>query len=186
VQTLNRVASLELKQSGSDSAVTPIDLAGALDDLKIVLEPYCREAEIALHWDIPGKLPPVWADRHRLLQVLLNLTKNSERAFEAAEVKALYFSVAAGEETVAIRVTDTGPGIAAPNKLFQPFQPGAESTGLGLFLSRAFMRSFHGDLRHDPGTPGCSFVIDLLVAGAAEQIIESKVADEANASSVGR
>jgi C4-dicarboxylate-specific signal transduction histidine kinase len=110
----------------------------------------------------------VVADRHRLLQVLLNLTKNSERALENAEIRIIDFKVAVGEGTVTIRVTDSGPGIGSAEQLFQPFQKGADSTGLGLYLSRAFVRSFRGDLRHDPTLPGCSFVIDLAVAGKPE------------------
>ena len=47
-----------------------------------MLEPYCQEAEIEVIWNVPADLPPVWADRHSLLQVLLNLTKNSQRALE--------------------------------------------------------------------------------------------------------
>ena len=58
-----------------------------------------------------------------------------------------------------------GPASRSTDKLFQPFQKGADSTGLGLYLSRAFVRSFRGDLRHDPSVPGCSFVIELAVAG---------------------
>jgi two-component system sensor kinase FixL len=102
------------------------------------------------------------------LQVLLNLTKNSERALENAAIRILDFKVTVGQDTVSIRVTDTGPGIASTEKLFQPFQKGADSTGLGLYLSRAFVRSFRGDLRYDPALPGCSFVIDLAVAGSHE------------------
>ena len=67
-----------------------------------------------------------------------------------------------------------------------------DATGLGLFLSRAFMRSFGGDLRYehphaegDPasggpakqyaaghpayGAPGCCFVIELALAGDEEE-----------------
>jgi two-component system sensor kinase FixL len=128
----------------------------------------CQEASIAVHWYIPDDLPPVWADRHTLLQALLNLTKNSQRALEDAEVKKIDIVVAVQGPQASIRITDSGPGIHSTEKLFQPFQKGAESTGLGLFLSRAFVRSFHGDLRHDPSVPGCSFVIDLTVAGPAE------------------
>jgi len=106
----------------------------------------------------------VLADRHRLLQVLLNLTKNSERALENADVRIIDVKVSVGLDLVSIRVTDTGPGIAKPENLFQPFQKGADSTGLGLYLSRAFVRSFRGDLRHDPAVAGCSFVIDLAMA----------------------
>src|ERR1035441_9599033 len=168
VETLNRIASMELTQSSSKNQAGTIDLSEALDDLRIVLEPCCHEADIAVHWDIPDGLPPVWADRHRLLQVLLNLTKNSERALRDADVKRIDISASAGKGGVSVRVTDTGPGISSVPKLFQPFQQGAESTGLGLYLSRAFVRSFRGELRHDPSMPGCSFVIELAVAGADE------------------
>jgi signal transduction histidine kinase len=169
VETLNKIASLELKQSASTSYMQGIDVAETLDDLRIVLEPYCQEAGIEMRWDLPREIPPVWADRHSLLQVLLNLTKNSERALQEADDKRIEISVAAGDHLVSIRVTDSGPGIEAVDTLFQPFQKGADSTGLGLYLSRAFVRSFRGELRHDPSVKGCCFVIDLAVAapGAA-------------------
>ncbi len=167
VEVLNRIASLELTQS-SKSQATLVDLSEALDDLRIVLEFSCHEADISVTWNVDQELPRVWADRHRLLQVLLNLTKNSERALEDADVKRIDISVSAGKEMVSVRVTDTGPGIRSVAKLFQPFQQGAQSTGLGLYISRAFVRSFGGELRHDPAMPGCSFVIELPIADAAE------------------
>jgi two-component system sensor kinase FixL len=165
VETLHKIASLELKASKSSSQVGGIELAETLDELRIVLEPYCQDAGIEVTWDIPANLPPVWADRHSVLQVLLNLTKNSERAVENAAVKRISISATESNGIVSIRVADTGSGIASADKLFQPFQKGAESTGLGLYLSRAFVRSFHGDLRYEPTPSGCVFVIDLTVAG---------------------
>jgi two-component system sensor kinase FixL len=185
VETLNKISSLELKQSTGDSDILCMDLVGTLDDLRIVLEPYCREADISLRWNIPRQLPPVWADRHRLLQVLLNLTKNSERALMSADVRRLDISASVGEGSVSIRVTDSGPGVGSAEKLFQPFQRGADSTGLGLYISRAFMRSFHGDLRYDPATPGCSFVIDLVIAEPFEKEVGG-VNNEADAAAVSR
>ncbi len=167
VETLNRIAVLELKQSaGVDVGV--IDLAETLDDLRIVLEPYCAEADIELNWTVPEEIPPVIADRHRLLQALLNLTKNSQRALQDSDVKRIGIQLSVSPSAVSIRVTDSGPGIHAPEKLFQPFQKGADATGLGLYLSRAFVRSFRGELRYDATVPGCSFVIDLVRAGSHE------------------
>jgi signal transduction histidine kinase len=168
VETLHRIAALELKQSGSEPRVDLIDLSATLEEFRIVLEPVCQEAGIQLLWSIAGDLPRVWADRDRLLQVLLNLTKNSERALDNAEVKRIHVSVSHEERGVSIRVTDTGPGIASPDDLFQPFQRGADSTGLGLYLSRAFVRAFGGELRHDPETPGCAFIIDLISPSRVE------------------
>jgi len=181
VETLNRVASLDLKQSWQESRVAAVDLASTLDDLRIVLERYCQEADISLGWNVPESLPTVWADRHMLLQVLLNLTKNSERALENAPVRRVDISVSVGERLVSIRVTDSGPGIGSVDGLFQPFQQGAQSTGLGLYLSRAFVRSFSGDLRHDPSVQGCSFVIDLARADTIENELGGKYPNGADA-----
>ena len=186
VETLNRIASMELTQSSSKPQAGMIDLSEALDDLRIVLEPCCHEADISLHWNIPKELPPVWADRHKLLQVLLNLTQNSERALRDAEMKRIDVSASVGKGVVSVRVTDTGPGISSVPKLFQPFQQGAESTGLGLYISRAFVRSFRGELRHDASMSGCSFVIELAVAGSGEFEQERMGGNGTNTAVVGR
>ena len=169
VETLSRIASLELKQSSGEPPADAADLAEILDDLRIVLEPYCKDSDIVLRWKIAPRLPLVWADRHRLLQVLLNLAKNSERALRESEVKTIDIEVSAGPNAVSIRFMDSGPGVESPGKLFQPFQKGAESTGLGLYLSRALLRSFRGDLHHDAAAPGCAFVIDLAIAGGSRE-----------------
>jgi signal transduction histidine kinase len=168
VQTLAKIASLELKQSTGSAEPGYVDLREVLTDLRIVLEPYCEESEIELAWTIPENLPLVEADRHSLMQVLLNVTKNSQRALESAERKRIEISASAQADRVFVRITDSGPGIPPGRRLFQPLQKGAEATGLGLYLSRAFMRSFRGDLRHDPDQPGCSFVLELAAAPAAE------------------
>lgn len=163
VDALSKIASLELKQSVGAYESGTVDLNEVLSDLRIVLEPICEESEIELHWNVPQNLPPVHGDRHRLMQVLLNLTKNSQRALDAVERKAIGVSVSARPDGVSIRFSDNGPGIPPGHKIFQPLQKGAEATGLGLYLSRAFMRSFRGELRHDPQHPGCSFILELAV-----------------------
>jgi signal transduction histidine kinase len=175
VQTLSKIASLELKQSVGRAEPASVDLREVLTDLRIVLEPHCDEADIELRWNIPPELPMVQADRHSLLQVLLNLTRNSERALEHVSNKVIDVSVEVRrdgdvrQDQVFVRITDSGPGIPKGQKLFQPLQKGADATGLGLYLSRAFMRSFRGDLRHDPDRPGCSFLLELAVVPAPEE-----------------
>jgi len=169
-----------LKQSASGAPSSRADLHEVLTDLRIVLEPECGESGVELRWDVPDQLPPVQADRHSLLQVLLNLTKNSQRALESAAEKMISISVAEQRDSVSIRVADSGPGIAPGQKLFQPLQKGADATGLGLYLSRAFMRSFRGDLRHDASAPGCCFVIELAAIADAAEPAAPPVAHEAH------
>lgn len=176
VQTLSKIASLELKQSVGALDPSGVDLKEILTDLRIVLQPICEESDIELKWSIPEELPRVQADRHSLFQVVLNLMKNSQRALETTHPKSIEISASVRSDGVSIRFTDNGPGIPPGQKIFQPLQKGADQTGLGLYLSRAFMRSFRGDLRHDPRTSGCSFILEL--AALAEQPDQSALSDE--------
>jgi two-component system, LuxR family, sensor kinase FixL len=166
VSGLERIASLELRQSTAESIAASaegVDLNALFSELQIVIEPPLRDAGIELRWSLPPSLPLVMADRHTLLQVFLNLTKNSARAMETSDQKILTLAATVESGRVLIRVQDTGTGVAAPERLFQPFQSGAESTGLGLYISRALVRGFRGDLTYVPRADGCCFTISLTV-----------------------
>jgi PAS domain S-box-containing protein len=169
VDTLSKIASLELKRSAGVSEPGSADLGEVLTDFRIVLEQMCDESDIRLQWSVPEKLGSIQADRHSLMQVLLNLAKNSQRALEAVDEKAIQIAVTPKTDGFSIRFTDNGPGIPPDQKIFQPLQKGAHATGLGLYLSRAFMRSFRGELRHDPRHPGCSFVLELAATAESTQ-----------------
>jgi signal transduction histidine kinase len=166
VSGLERIASLELRQTALEE-VDGIDVLALLDELHIVIEPPLRDSGIELRWNLPSSLPLVWADRHTLLQVFLNLTKNSARAMESSDTKIITIAAALEADRVMVRVEDTGTGVPSPERLFQPFQPGAESTGLGLYVSRALVRGFRGDLMHVPRESGCCFTISLTVVAEA-------------------
>jgi two-component system sensor kinase FixL len=103
----------------------------------------------------------VWADSYGLLQVFLNLARNSQRAMQASERKELTIAAGAEEASVVIRFADTGVGIRSPQQLFRPFQQGADGTGLGLYVSRAIVRSCRGELRYEGRTVGCCFAVVL-------------------------
>jgi C4-dicarboxylate-specific signal transduction histidine kinase len=75
--------------------------------------------------------------------------------------KEFHITVETCNQQVLVRFLDTGSGVQNPADLFKPFQKRAESTGLGLYLSRAFMRSFQGDLRFEPTASGACFVVEL-------------------------
>jgi PAS domain S-box-containing protein len=159
ILALERIAAMDLRQSASQAA--RVEVPSLLDELRIVIESSLRDQGITSRWEIENDLPQVWADRQSLMQVFLNLTKNSERAMEDKERKELTVVARSEGLGVAIRFRDTGGGVAHPERLFHPFQTEAHSTGLGLYLSRAFMRSFKGDLHYEPETGGSTFVVQL-------------------------
>ena len=140
-----------------------------LDELRILIETTYHESEINVEWDVEEALPLVWADRYGLVQVFLNLAKNCERAMMSTEIKRLRIAASKENGKVAIRFEDTGIGVAAAEDLFRPFQRGAQASGLGLYVSRAIMRSFGGELAHEPRSEGCCFAVILPLHIAAEE-----------------
>src|SRR5881409_921336 len=104
---------------------------------RIVIEPSLRESRIEVVWEVTGGLPLVHADYQSLLQVFVNLARNSQRALEGCERREVRISAAVESELAIVRFRDSGPGVAHPETLFRPFQPGANSSGLGLYISRA-------------------------------------------------
>jgi PAS domain S-box-containing protein len=160
VLSLEKIASLDLRQTMHQAA--SVDLHSLLEELRIVVEPALREEDVEVRWAIEPGLPSVWADRQSLMQVFLNLIKNSSQAMASREQRQLTVSAKSGNQRVEVGFQDTGGGVAKPERLFRPFQNEAKVTGLGLYLSRAFMRSFRGDLRYEPTPEGAKFVVELL------------------------
>jgi PAS domain S-box-containing protein len=167
IQSLERVSALELGSSSAQNGevVEPISV---LDEFRILIETAYHESKIEMRWDVQEALPLVWADRYGLIQVFLNLAKNSRRAMASTGTKQLRIAAREENGTVTIRFEDTGTGIASPENLFRPFQRGAESSGLGLYVSRAIMRSFGGELSYEPRSEGCCFAV-ILPLGVAEE-----------------
>jgi C4-dicarboxylate-specific signal transduction histidine kinase len=99
-----------------------------------------------------------------VIQVFLNLVKNSLRAMEDSSDRRLMVEASSDGELFVVRIHDTGPGITNPQDLFRPFQQGAAASGLGLYVSQAIMRNFGGDLVFEPRDQGCCFVITMQTA----------------------
>jgi two-component system sensor kinase FixL len=163
IKGLEKIALLELS-SRVHEMLEEVPLQEVLDSLRIVVEPDWREFDGAIRWCFPPKLPLVLADPHGLLQAFLNLVQNSYRAVQESASRELRVSVMVREQRAIIRFEDSGPGIASPDRLFQPFHQAADGTGLGLYISRAVVRSFGGELRFEPLTKGSCFVVELQVA----------------------
>ncbi len=118
-----------------------------------------------MEWRVPSDAPHVFANRQGLMQTMLNLSQNSLRAVADAGAKRLIIETVHKERQVQLRVTDSGPGLKTEKDLFQPFRKEADGSGLGLYVSRALIESFGGELRYEPTGTGCCFVITLRAAG---------------------
>ena len=128
-----------------------------------------------LRIDLPSSLPPVMADRRRIIQVLGNLLSNAARHSPpdaeirvAGQVEGLH---------VAVSVSDRGPGIAADRvaDLFRKFSRGydegsdgdLERAGLGLAICRGIVQAHGGRIWVENDGPGLGarFIFTVPAAG---------------------
>jgi signal transduction histidine kinase len=160
IRGLEKIASSGLRVASNREAAVA-DLDTVLDETRIVIEPSLREAGIEVVWEVCPGLPRVQADHHSLLQVFVNLARNSQQALEHSPAGEVRISASLENDLVIVRFRDSGPGVAHPEELFRPFQHGAQSFGLGLYISRAILRSHGGGLRYEPQPSGACFTVEL-------------------------
>jgi signal transduction histidine kinase len=111
----------------------------------------------------PGNLR-IKGSGNQLQQVLINLMINAQQAMEqGGTVKVVTRRL--NEQTVEIRVSDTGPGIPPEiqSKIFEPFfttKPVGKGTGLGLSVSYGIIIDHHGQIHVESKVgKGSTFVI---------------------------
>lgn len=114
-----------------------------------------------------GDLPNIDCHPGQLNQVFMNLLLNAAQA--TPDRGALTIETEAEEETVVVRIADTGEGIdpAVLPRIFEPFyttKPVGKGTGLGLSISYGIIKRHNGEISVDskPGV-GTTFTIRLPI-----------------------
>ncbi len=119
--------------------------------------------------DLASDLPPVMADRRRIVQVLNNLLANAARHTQAPAVIRVSAAREAGD--VAFSVADDGEGVAPEllPHLFRKHVSGAGGTashGLGLAICKGLIEAHGGRIRAASDGPGQGTTITFTVPAA--------------------
>ena len=123
-------------------------------DMQKVFQPIADERGLALEIERDANCPvTIETDRMRLEQVIKNLLSNALKFTERGSVRLSFSPV--GEDRLAIKVADTGIGIAKEQQasIFEAFQQADGTisrkyggTGLGLSISRELARLLGGKI----------------------------------------
>lgn len=170
------IKNLRAFAKGEQQPLGKVDLRAVLDQAEELTEARLRGEGVRLFRQDLGA-SPIWVrgGEVRLAQVFVNLIVNAGDAMAQRDL-------ADGEETallagskridievdvgarIRVRVRDRGPGIADPDKLFEPFystKEVGEGMGLGLSISYGLVQSFGGNIQGRNLETGAEFTVEL-------------------------
>nr|WP_143595880.1 ATP-binding protein [Tropicibacter naphthalenivorans] len=174
-ENLGRIASLATRAAriiknlrafarNESEPMGKVDLTHVIDTAVELTEARLRGDGVALQWDRPEGSVYAVGGEVRLGQVFVNLINNAADAMAGQARRAITIAL---EEGARLRVTvrDTGPGIADPERVFEPFYSTKEvgdGMGLGLSISYGLVQSFGGDIRGvNAPEGGACFTVEL-------------------------
>ena len=162
---------------GEGARLAPTDAMSVCAHVAEALQDRMRRSAVEFELRNREGMPSVMVDRTQLEIVIHNLLTNCLDAFDAlpargSRARRIELAAEVRGADVLIAVDDSGPGIS-PNlieRLFDPFVTSKISgMGLGLSLSRTFLRHQGGDLWSEPSRLGGACFIIRLATQATPQ-----------------
>jgi signal transduction histidine kinase len=149
---INEILEITKIESGTVMMLKePIDLVEFMTDNR---SDYATpmDKDLTLEWRLPNNLPVIETDRTKLRQILTNLIDNAIKFTDEGSV-IISADIEDEGKTVALQVTDTGPGIPEDllPSVFEKFRQ-IDSTntrdysgaGLGLYIVKSFVEILGG------------------------------------------
>jgi PAS domain S-box-containing protein len=171
IDHIKQVVAMQQSYAGVAGVIEPLDLAELAEDALRLYAPKLAQAGVEVI-KLFQEAPPVMADKHKILQVLVNLISNAHQSLAglARPDKRLTLGIAwDGVGRVRLIVKDNGEGIA-PENLARIFQHGFTTKknghGFGLHSGANTAREMGGSLQAQSDGPrtGATLILELPVS----------------------
>ena len=155
-----------------------VDINKVITDTLALLEHQFKTAKIVVRQDLAPAISPIQGNSGRLQQVFLNLFLNAKDAMPGGGTLSVATS---NGETISVRVSDTGSGIAQEHiqRIYDPFfttkttvrEGQNRGTGLGLSVTYGIIQEHAGKIRVEsqPGS-GTTFALDFPLSRKAVHV----------------
>jgi C4-dicarboxylate-specific signal transduction histidine kinase len=141
-------------------------LEGIIAESRNLMAEEASRHNVHIEVEIESDLPPVALDRVQIQQVLVNLMRNGMEAMDTvANDKVLALRVRRMADVIQTEISDRGPGIMFPDRLFEPFYTTKQhGMGMGLAICRSIVETHGGRLWTEKNEPhGATFIFTLPV-----------------------
>jgi PAS domain S-box-containing protein len=165
---LTRVIHAQQSHARSAGVLETISVADLVDAVLRLQAPSWAELGIAVEREI-ADVPALHIDRHRVMEVLINLVSNARQSLRDSGQPAPRLRIRAepaGPDTVRIHVADNGLGIAADHReqIFRlGFTTKQNGGGIGLHSSGNIAQQLGGSLSFHSDGPGQGAVFTLAL-----------------------
>lgn len=147
--------------------ISRVDLVQVINTAVELTAARLQADQVAVDWDPSSYDAPVyaWGGEVRLAQVFVNLINNAADAMQDQKDRHVSIVINHGKR-LTVTVSDIGPGIKEPEKMFEPFYStkpvsSSEGMGLGLSISYGLVQSFGGNIRGVNVGRGAEFTVEL-------------------------
>ena len=158
-----------------------LDLRTVVEDALALRDFDLKRHGVAVETSFPDHVPQTFGDSQQLEQVFLNIINNAiDALLEEGRDRRLHVKIFQEDGRLCTEVRDFGPGMAEPNKVFDPFyttKPVGRGTGLGLSICYGIVKEHNGELRafnHPEG--GAVFRVFLSAVAASSTAVKKEEA----------
>lgn len=144
---------------------TPNQIKKIISEVILLNQGLLRSMKIEIREKIPENMPPIYVDKDRITQVLINLLQNAIDVSKEGDCIEIACHIDMKNQRAVIKVKDEGPGISEDLKLkifglF--FTTKKEGSGMGLAISKRIVMDHGGDIRVESRKKrGTAMVVEL-------------------------
>ncbi|WP_312861886.1 PAS domain-containing protein [Rhizobium sp. BK650] len=156
----------------SADAREPSDISRIVGEARDLLSEELLRRGIILKIEIDRAIPALRLDRVQIQQAIINLMRNGIEAIGPnSDVRTLRIRIKRVGDAIQTAISDTGPGVESPSKIFEPFYTTkGHGMGMGLAICRSIITSHGGRLWVENNEPhGAVFVFTLPVLEEATE-----------------
>lgn len=166
INDLLDISSIEA--GGAELNLEAIDLGELLQEVHGLAAPIVAAAGLRFVLEHPEEALVAWADRRRVIQVMLNLVSNAAKYNRTG--KQVRLACQTRGRDIRVEVEDDGEGVVSTevSRLFTPFdrlgqqnRAKVDGTGLGLALSKRLVESMGGQIGYEAPEQGARFWFTL-------------------------
>ncbi|WP_233788795.1 PAS domain-containing protein [Rhizobium dioscoreae] len=162
----NIISRIRALFAQSVDARQPSDIGRIVGEARDLLAEELLRHRIGLEVEIDRELPALQLDRIQIQQAIINLMRNGMEAITPnSDTRKLGVRISRVDNSIQIAISDSGPGVEVPSKIFEPFYTTkGHGMGMGLAICRSIITSHGGRLwveNHEPH--GAVFIFTLPI-----------------------